>query len=145
MIVKRILTLSTLLFVAVALNGEPLEFTWPTPNDAYAMGKGPDGYLLRRESGNAVSGDFGCTLNHGMLFHGGLDLKPLQRDWMDEPTDPVRAIMPGTVRYINQDRYNSPWGLYIVIEHYDLEPKLLSVYSHLRSIPFEWAVNQEVE
>ena len=80
-----------------------------------------------------------------MLFHNGLDLKPLQRDWMDEPTDPVRSIMPGIVRYINRDRYNSQWGLYIVVEHYDLDPKLLSVYSHLRNIPFELSVNQKVE
>lgn len=142
---KRILAFSTLLFSVAALTGEPLEFTWPTPNDAYAAGKGPDGYLLRREAGNIDSGDFGCTVNHGMLFHGGLDLKPLQRDWMDEPTDPVRSVMPGIVRYINRDQFNSQWGLYIVVEHFDLEPKLVSVYSHLRKIPFDLSVNQQVE
>ncbi len=142
---KRILTLSTLLISVFALNGEPLEFSWPTPNDAYAMGKGPDAYLLRREVGNPDSGDFGCTLNQGMLFHGGLDLKPLQRDWMDEPTDPVRSVMPGVVRYINRDLYKSDWGRYIVVEHNELDPMLLSVYSHLRKIPYDLAVNQRVK
>ncbi|MEZ5274753.1 MAG: M23 family metallopeptidase [Opitutaceae bacterium] len=142
---KRILSLTTLIISVTASFGEPLEFTWPTPNDAYAMGKGPQGYILAREAGNADSGQFGCTLNQGMLFHDGLDLKPLQRDWMDEPTDPVRAILPGIVRYINRDRYKSEWGLYVVVEHNTLEPKLLSVYSHLRNIPYELAEDQMVE
>ena len=144
-IVKRILSLLALCLPLMASFGAPLEFTWPTPNDAYAMGKGPQAYILAREAGNSESGQFGCTLNEGMLFHDGLDLKPLQRDWMDEPTDPVRAVMPGIVRYLNRDRYKSEWGLYVVIEHNDLKPKLVSVYSHLRNIPFELSVDQMVE
>ena len=64
---------------------------------------------------------------------------------MEEPTDPVRAIMPGVVRYINRDRNKSEWGLYIVIEHHLLEPKLVSVYSHLRSVPYDLREDQLVE
>jgi murein DD-endopeptidase MepM/ murein hydrolase activator NlpD len=143
--VKKTLSIITFLATAVVAFGGALEFTWPTLNDAWAAGKGPEAYILSREVGNTESGQFGCTLNNGMLFHDGIDLKPLQRDWMDEPTDPVRSIMPGVVRYINRDRYKSDWGFYIVIEHHLLEPKLLSVYGHLRSLPYDLKVGQMVD
>jgi len=142
--VKKTLSIFTFLAVAAISSGEALEFTWPTPNDAWAMGKGPEAYILSREVGNLKSGQFGCTLNNGMLFHDGLDLKPIQWDWMDEPTDPVRSIMPGVVRYINRDHYKSDWGLYVVVEHHLIEPKIVSVYSHLRRIPFDLKVGQLV-
>jgi len=143
--VKQTLSILTFLAIAVASLGDAIEFTWPTPNDAWAMGKGPEAYILSREPGNPDSGKFGCTLNSGMVFHDGIDLKPLQWDWMDEPTDPVRSVMPGVVRYINRDRNKSEWGQYVVIEHHLLDPKLVSVYSHLRSIPIELKVGETVK
>ena len=102
---KKTLSLLTFLIIAVVSHGDALAFTWATPNDAWVTDKDPEFYILSREVGNLESGQFGCTLNNGMLFHDGLDLKPLQWDWMDEPTDPVRAIMRGVVRYINRDRF----------------------------------------
>lgn len=143
--VKKTLSIFTFLAIAAISFGGALEFTWPTLNDAWAMGKDPSAYILSREPGNPVSGQFGCTLNDGMLFHDGIDLRPLQWDWMDEPTDPVRSIMPGVVRYINRDRHMSEWGQFVVIEHHLLDPKLVSVYSHLRSVKSELKVGATVK
>jgi len=109
-----------------------LEFTWPTPNPAYEEGRPFKDYVQPTVSGLAVSGLFGCVRSDGHQFHEGLDLKATQRDRRGEPTDDVRAIQDGVVVYLNRRSGNSSFGIYIVIEHRDLDLTMISLYAHLR-------------
>jgi peptidoglycan LD-endopeptidase LytH len=107
---------------------------WPTPNRAYLEGKGFEAFVQPTVSGLVESGLFGCVRSGGSQFHEGLDLFPLQRDRRGEPLDPVFAILPGVVRYVNARVGDSSYGRYVVIEHPGTTPAVVSLYAHLRSI-----------
>lgn len=129
--VSRILTLLLILSGPFHLEAG-LEFVWPTPNPAYAEGRPFGDYVQPTISGQAVSGLFGCVRSDGNQFHEGLDLKAMQRDRKGEPTDDVRAIQDGRVVHINRKSGNSSFGIYVVLEHDDLDLPMNSLYAHLR-------------
>lgn len=113
---------------------ERIELAWPTPNTAYLEGKPYEAYVQPTVSGEVESGLFGCVRSGGTQFHEGIDLKPLSRDRRGEPTDPVFATMAGVVRHINARAADSSYGRYIVIEHTELKPAVLTLYAHLGAI-----------
>ena len=125
-----------LIFIAASLVGrsEHLDWGWPTPNPAYLEGKGIADFIQPTASGEIDSGLFGCIRSGGIQFHEGIDLKPLHRDRRGEPDDPIFAVYPGVVRHINSRPGESNYGRYIVIEHTDLTPSVVTLYAHLSSI-----------
>jgi peptidoglycan LD-endopeptidase LytH len=127
---------SLLLFVAciapAPLIAKPI--AWPTPNTAFLDGKPREAYIQPTVSGKVESGLFGCVRNGGHRFHGGVDLKALQKNKKGEPLDPIFAILPGKLAYYNPIGANSSYGRYIVIEHCEEDIPLFSLYAHLSSI-----------
>ncbi len=113
-----------------------LEIVWPTPNDGFLEGKPYEAYIRAHPHENGIeSGLFGCVRNNQRDLHKGIDIKATQFDWMEESLDPVHSILPGKIRHINRIARYSGYGRYIVIEHPETSPSILSVYAHLRSIP----------
>jgi murein DD-endopeptidase MepM/ murein hydrolase activator NlpD len=111
-----------------------LDIAWPTPNRAFFEGRGIEAFIQPTASGILESGLFGGTRKDGLRFHEGIDLKALSRDKNGEPIDPVFAVLPGVVRYINTIPGNSDYGRYIVIEHTGAAPAVYSLYAHLRAV-----------
>lgn len=73
--------------------------------------------------------------NNGSRFHEGIDLKATARDRYGESTDAVFAFDDGIVRYVNLDASKSSYGRYIVIEHSQWSPGMVTLYAHLRAVP----------
>lgn len=70
----------------------------------------------------------------GVLFtrlHEGMDVRPLHRDSSGNPLDEVKAISPGTVVYVNENKSHSNYGHYIVVHHDWGEGPFFSLYAHL--------------
>ena len=111
-----------------------LDLAWPTPNGAFMEGRGIEAFIQPTVSGVVESGLFGGTRKDGMRFHEGIDLKPLLRDEDGEAADPVFAVLPGVVRYINFIPGNSDYGRYVVIEHTGVAPAVYSLYAHLGAV-----------
>lgn len=132
----RILLLA-LSLVAVSEAAAPYSlkgYFWPTPNSAFLKGE-PDAAVAQPTvSGNVESAFFGCVRNHGTRFHEGIDLRPISRDGNGEALDSVFAFADGVVRYVNNDAQKSSYGRYIVIEHPQTAPGLVTLYAHLRSV-----------
>lgn len=114
--------------------GPRIELVWPTPNTAYIEGKPHDAYVQPTVSGEVTSGLFGCVRSNGTQFHEGLDLKPVSRDKRGEATDEIYATMAGVVRHVNAKAGASSYGRYVVIEHTELKPAVLTLYAHLASV-----------
>jgi hypothetical protein len=110
------------------------DIVWPTPNRAFAEGKSISDFVQPTVSGLPESGLFGCVRTSRRQFHEGIDLKPISRDRHGEPTDVVSAILSGVVRYVNDSAGSSNYGRYIVIEHTDERPTIISLYAHLASV-----------
>ena len=108
---------------------------WPTPNPKFLADGEMDGVLQPTVSGVLSSGLFGCVRNDGRRFHEGLDLRAIARDKRNEPLDVIFAFDDGIVRYVNRVAGNSSYGRYIVIEHPQIAPGLITLYAHLRSVP----------
>src|SRR5690625_2963923 len=125
-----------LLLVGAGISGleARVQIVWPTPNPAYANGEGPEAFIQPTISGRVESGLFGCIRNSGARFHEALDLKPIARDRRGEATDPVVAVMNGVVVYVNRIAGNSGYGRYVVIEHRDVSPAIVTLYAHLSKI-----------
>lgn len=121
------------------------EVVWPTPNRAFAEGRPISDFVQPTESGLAESGLFGCVRTSGHQFHEGLDLMPVARDRRGEPLDAVFAILPGVVRHVNLSAGSSNYGRYVVIEHTDEHPAILSLYAHLESIAPEVRAGARIE
>jgi len=111
-----------------------LDLAWPTPNRAFFEGRGIEAFIQPTASGAVESGLFGGTRNGGTRFHEGIDLKALARDKNGEPVDPIFAVLPGVVRYINLVPGNSEYGRYVVIEHTGVAPAVYSLYAHLSAV-----------
>jgi len=129
----------------LTLRAERLELGWPTPNPAYFEGKGIADFVQSTASGEIESGLFGCVRSGGAQFHEGVDLKPVHRDRHGEPSDPIFAVYPGVVRHINPHPGESNYGRYIVIEHTELTPTVVTLYAHLSSIAPGLKVGDRVE
>jgi murein DD-endopeptidase MepM/ murein hydrolase activator NlpD len=126
--------------------GQPVQISLPTDNDALFHGGGGDFYqyverVFQGEKSRPWEG--GCygfvrdpvPTVKGLVytrFHEGIDIKPLRRDAHGEPLDDVRAIADGKVVHVNSIPGYSNYGRYIVIEHdWDSSP-YYSLYGHLR-------------
>jgi murein DD-endopeptidase MepM/ murein hydrolase activator NlpD len=128
-----------LLMVALAASGiaalaERIEISWPTPNDAWAKGRGYESWVQPTVSGEPTSGLWGSVRSSGTQFHEGLDIKPVSRDKRGEPLDKVSAAMDGIVRNISSRAGESSYGRYIVIEHPGVSPAVYTLYAHLAKI-----------
>jgi len=117
-------------FLSTAL-AQRIDFAWPTPNPAFRDGRPIEDFVQPTVSGLVTSGLFGCVRSEGTQFHEGLDLFPISRDARGEATDPIYAVLPGVVRYINARVGDSSYGRYLVLEHPDYTPAVYSLYAHL--------------
>lgn len=126
-----VFALSTL---TAAAAHDRVELTWPTPNPAWADGRGIEAFIQPTVSGDPQSGCFGCARDNGFQFHEGLDLKPVARDARGEPIDQVFAALPGVVRHVNLRAGESSYGRYIVIEHTGVTPGIYTLYAHLSRV-----------
>lgn len=94
----------------------------PTPQQNLLNPDEP-GILQPTGSGRLVSAKFGTTRTgqrNGRLFpvfHEGVDIAATQRDRKGAPTDPIYAVAPGRVAFVNSHAGNSSYGKYVVIEH----------------------------
>lgn len=109
-------------------------YFWPTPNKEFVQHGKMEGVLQPTVSGRITSGLFGCVRNDGHRFHEGLDLRATTRDSRNEATDPIFAFDDGIVRYVNLVAGNSSYGRYLVVEHPQIAPGVVSLYAHLRSV-----------
>ena len=130
----RCLPLLVLAATTSFLRAERFDIAWPTPNPAFAEGKGIGAFLQPTGSGDPESGGFGCVRSSGAQFHEGIDLKPVRRDARGEPADDVYAAMDGVVRYINNRVGESSYGRYLVLEHPGTAPAVYTLYAHLSRI-----------
>ena len=119
--------------VALGLVAQP--FQLPTANRAILE---PDGGGERYFVGTAgkpwTSGQFGCVRSGGAQLHEGLDIRPMQRDRRNEPTDDALCAAPGTVAYVNTHSGLSNYGNYVVVRHEVDGLEVFTLYAHLASI-----------
>lgn len=133
MVIRSILVL--LLGSAAACQAaEKMSLVWPTPNPAYASGKPAEDYVQPTISGRTESAFFGCVRNSGARYHEGVDLKPTTRDARGEAVDPVYSVMDGVVLYANETPGNSGYGRYVIVEHRQARPPVITLYAHLSRI-----------
>jgi murein DD-endopeptidase MepM/ murein hydrolase activator NlpD len=118
---------------------------WPTPNPAFQEGRPTEDFIQPTASGRIESGLFGCVRNDGARFHEGIDLFPIFRDRNREATDPIYAVLPGRVAYVNTVAGHSSYGRYIIVEHPQVKPPVHTLYAHLRSVAPGLAVGSTVE
>ena len=107
---------------------------WPTPNPAFQQGRPIESFVQPTSSGRVESGLFGCVRNDGAKFHEGLDLFPIKRDRRREALDPIYAILPGRVAYVNRTPGHSSYGRYVVVVHDGEAPAWHSLYAHMASV-----------
>ena len=127
-------TLVAALIFAPSASAQRIEISWPTPNPAWAQGKGYESWVQPTVSGEPTSGLFGSVRSNGTQFHEGLDLRPVSRDARGEPRDEVTAAMDGIVRNINSHPGESNYGRYVVLEHPGVSPAVYTLYAHLARI-----------
>ncbi|MCH6255775.1 M23 family metallopeptidase [Puniceicoccaceae bacterium K14] len=131
------LLVATFIVVSQAHAEAPYEiggYYWPTPNPAFLQGKGMDSIAQPTVSGKTSSAFFGCVRNNGTRFHEGLDIKPIIRDGKGESLDSIYSFADGVVRYVNSSANASSYGRYVVVEHPQIAPGVVTLYAHLRSI-----------
>lgn len=138
------ISMHRLLFLLALLGSLPcaaLDLRLPTANDSLLKGGGPDYFqFVDRNFEGQVSypwegGQFGFwrdprRTSGGIAyarFHEGMDVKPLQRD----PLDDVCAILAGQVVHVTPSG-KSNYGSYIVIRHDWGEGPFFSLYAHLK-------------
>lgn len=110
-------------------------FQLPTANRAiYDADGGGDKFFVPTVGKTWKSGCFGCVRSEGWQMHEGLDIRCLQRDKRNEPTDPVIATAAGTVAYINRKPSLSNYGNYLILRHEIDGIEVYSTYAHLKEI-----------
>ncbi len=131
---KRSLPVVLGLFVlALASRAQPFPFSFPTANHALYDAGGDERFIVGTPGKPWTTGSFGCVRSDGHQIHEGLDIRCLQRDRHDEPTDPVLATDDGTVAYISDHPALSNYGRYIVLRHIVEGIEVYSLYAHLSS------------
>ncbi len=142
---SQLLVIAILLALGMpSLSAEP-GIVWPTPNAAFQEGRPIEDFIQPTASGRIESGLFGCVRNDGTRFHEGIDLFPIFRDRHREATDPIYAVLPGRVAYINTVAGHSSYGRYIIVEHTQLSPAVHTLYAHLRSVAPGLSVGSTVQ
>lgn len=118
---------------------------WPTPNPAFQLGQPLEAFIQPTASGRVESGLFGCVRNNGQRFHEALDLLPVSHDERGEAADPIFAVLPGRVVYMNTTAGYSSYGRYIVVEHDSEVPAFFTLYAHLSKIAVDLSVGDRVQ
>ena len=112
------------------------------PTDNKADLNGPlERFIQSTASGKILSGTYGCVRDNGHRFHGGIDIKPLQRNRKGEPMDNVFASLSGNVAYINYREQDSTYGKYIIVEHKNGGLRFYTLYAHLSEINKQLKLN----
>lgn len=106
-------------------------FAFPTANHNLYEQNGDDRFIVGTPGKPWTTGSFGCVRSDGWRFHEGLDIRCLQRDRHNEPTDPVLASDDGTIAYINDRPSLSNYGRYIVVRNIVEGIEVYSLYAHL--------------
>ena len=110
-------------------------FQFPTANHSLYDGDGGgEKFFVPTVGKTWTSGCFGCVRTDGRQMHEGLDIRCLQRDKHNEPTDPIMATADGTVVYINMKPSLSNYGNYVVIHHRIEGIDVFSLYAHLSAV-----------
>ena len=110
-------------------------FQFPTANHAlYDAGAELKFLAPTSPDRSWTTGSFGCVRTDGWQMHEGLDIRSIQHDRREEPTDPVMASADGTVMYVNSKGGLSNYGKYIVIRHVVEGLEIYSLYAHLSEI-----------
>lgn len=121
------------LFCCTHLLAQPFEL--PTANRAiFDADGGGDRFFVPTVGKTWKSGCFGCVRTEGWQLHEGLDIRSIQRDKKNEPTDPVTATAAGNVAYVNRKPSLSNYGNYIILQHVVDGLEVYSTYSHLREV-----------
>jgi murein DD-endopeptidase MepM/ murein hydrolase activator NlpD len=127
------LLLVTLVVSSLHLAAQP--FQLPTANRAiFDPDGGAERFFVPTVGKPWQSGCFGCVRTEGWQMHEGIDIRCLQRDKKDEPTDPVLATADGTVAYVNRKPSLSNYGNYVILRHTVDGIEIYSTYAHLREI-----------
>src|SRR6478609_7647018 len=127
--------ISSITVLAGCLNLYSQPFQLPTVNRTiYDADGGGDRFFVPTVGKTWTSGCFGCVRTEGWQMHEGLDIRCVQRDKKNEPTDPVMAAADGTVFYINRKPSLSNYGNYIILRHILDGLEVYSIYAHLREV-----------
>tara|TARA_Y100001934_G_scaffold231988_1_gene280469 strand:- start:3436 stop:4452 length:1017 start_codon:yes stop_codon:yes gene_type:complete len=130
----------------VCVAKEGMVLSWPTANPAFAQGKPYGNYVQPTSRENPIeSGIYGCVRNNGFKFHEGIDLKSIKRDASNRPLDTVFAAMNGVVVHVNPRAGDSSYGIYVVLEHRELNPAVYSLYAHLSRVEAPLKVGSAVK
>lgn len=119
-------------------------FHLPTANHAIFEPGHEAKFFVETVGKTWTSGCFGCVRSDGWQMHEGLDIRCLQRDKRNEPTDPVMASADGTVAYINRKAALSNYGNYIVLRHRIDGIEIYSLYAHLSEVAAKLKVGDNV-
>lgn len=141
---RSVLVIVWLLMACGGLTGKVSQVFWPTPDARFFETGDITDSLQPTASGRLESALYGCVRNGGRRFHEGLDLKPVGRDRHHEATDPIYAVMPGRVAYINTVAGNSSYGRYVVLEHDGLDLPVYTLYAHLAKVDSSLRVGMNV-
>lgn len=109
-------------------------FQLPTANRAIFEPGNQARFYVETVGKTWTSGCFGCVRSEGWQMHEGLDIRCLERNKRNEPTDPVLATADGTVAYINRKSPLSNYGIYVVLKHQVEGMEIYSLYAHLSEI-----------
>ncbi len=129
-------------------SGTGLDLSLPTSNHALFTGGGAAfyQYIVRDYKGVKSTpwqgGQYGFVRNPlatagGLIytrFHEGIDIRPMERNAIGDPTDPVCVIAEGTVVHVNLVPGYSNYGKYVVVEHSWEGASYYSLYGHLASV-----------
>jgi murein DD-endopeptidase MepM/ murein hydrolase activator NlpD len=122
-------------FVVLALPAVAQQpFQFPTANHMLFVANGEEAFFVGTVGKPWTSGCFGCVRSDGWQMHEGLDIRCLQRDKRNEPTDPVMASADATVAYINLKPSLSNYGNYVILRHHVDGLEIYSLYAHLSAV-----------
>lgn len=134
------------ILLAGSLSGLAQElFRLPTANRAIFEPGNEAKFFVETVGKTWTSGCFGCVRSDGWQMHEGLDIRCLERDRRNEPTDPVLATADGVVMYINRNSGLSNYGRYVVLRHRINNLEVYSLYAHLSETVAELKTGQLVK
>lgn len=116
-----------------------LDFCLPTENDHIFKNK-LETFYQPTVSKRAISGMYGFVRTNGPeppkyfeRFHEGIDIKPLRKTSTGIPLDPIVSVQDGIVVYVNTNRWESSYGIYVTVEHEAGPYRIYTLYAHLAS------------
>ncbi len=113
-------------------------FQFPTANHALLQPDGDAAFFVGTPGRTWTAGSYGCVRSSGFQFHEGADIRSVQRDKRNEPTDPVRATADGWIVYVSRKAGLSNYGRYAVVGHRVEGLEIYSLYAHLETILPQW-------